>query len=290
MRRPFTERQPAAASAEFSQYEKYALPFTWGALHVTEQADAAYGLLPLTAKSSDGGSERFVGAPDWIDGIAIRTDIWLVSPTEAQGEPRQPFPGAYVFYTDVRASVGPSSPSLELICNFDTTDTDVIENASNKAEAAGIELSDDAPPDVMAQTVHQAMVHVIATALEGKIALGLSQLLEDYGGKSVMSRSRKDFLIGLGGAAYLAVLESLIDGRIDDFGEAASGGLVVVGALLAHHRLRAYFENLRLQRQSIRVFSQLYASFAAKDIHQAFSTEHFNQQAERQFGPMSEDE
>lgn len=59
---------------------KYAVPFPWGALHMTAQADQEYGFVPLTPHVLKGEAAAQVGEAPLA--AEKRTDVYFMNPTE----------------------------------------------------------------------------------------------------------------------------------------------------------------------------------------------------------------
>lgn len=282
MKRPFRASPSETVAAEFKTREKYELPFIWGSLHVTEQADAAYGLVPLTTQSLESEANRLSG----IEAKNFRTDIWLVGPKELEYLPPS-YPDSPIF--SGRSETQTSDKGIEVICGFAKDDEEITQFVLELTESDGMELPEDAPPDLLTQGAHQMIAHGIVDIVATNVAFATQHLLENDTGNTVLSRARKDFLIGLGGGTYMSVSQLVMQGHVDTFGEVASGGLVVGGAMFAYHGLRQYIHNMAAIRRMIDEKSNQFGMIVASDIHRTYCTKHFDSQAKEMFGPMPED-
>lgn len=282
MKKAFGAARSEIFAPEIKSREKYELTFPWGSLHVTDHADAAYRLVPLTTQSLESETNRLstVGVPDF------RTDIWLAGPQEL--DYLQPL---HLGLPSIhgRGEFRPTDRGIEVIHGYDKDDKDLIAYFQEQVESGEMELPDDAPPDFLAQYAHQMLTHSFATMIAGFVEPMVQRHLEKDINNMVMSQARKNFLIGLGGGTFISVEQLALYGHVDAFGETMSGALVVGGAMIAYRGVKKYLQQMSTIRQIIAASASQYAQTVAYDINRTYSAEHFNYQAREMFGPTPED-
>lgn len=255
----------------------------WGSLHVTEQADTAYGLVPLTTLTLE---ESEANRLSMVKPPGFRTDIWLVGPEEFE-HPLIPFPGTPIVSGASRTEQ--TDKGLEVTCSFEQRDVQIIHQFQDRIESGEAELPEDPSPHLLSQEAHRMVADALVNMVAKNVTAAAQHFLENDVSNMVLSRARKNFQIGLGGAAFVLAAELIVQGRVDTLGEVSISSLVVGSAMVAYHGIKKYLENLGEIRHGSSVIAEQYAQVVAYDIYRTYSASHFNQQAEEMFGPTPED-
>lgn len=282
MGRSSRSKRLETADAENKVRVKYELTFPWGSLHVTQEADAAYGLVPLTTQSLEDGANRRGGSytPDF------RTDIWLVGPQELEHSALSNA-GSPMFHGNDGLDI--TDRGIKLVCSYGKCDKELVEYYQGQIELDEMELPDDAPPDYLDQYAHQVIVSAF-TALAAELAtLAVQHLRQKDINNMVMSRARNNFLIGLGGGTFISAEQLIIYGHVNTFAEVSSSALVASGAIIAYRGIKKYFQRMTDIRNAIAEGANYHAEVVAYDLNRTYSVSHFNHQVEEMFGPAAED-
>lgn len=282
MKPPWRSKEVNAWPTNAELAEKYCLPFSWGALHVSEQADHAYGLLPL---ATDHPQE-----PRLQPGRSLhfRADVWLLGPSEIDSSIEA---AHYPQTGDISLFTSPilSPDGIDLVCRFDKSDQELIERLQQKLDCGEAELEEDAPPDVLAQIIHQNMAHALSDSLNSISPAVIGSSLEGQINSIVMSGVKRSLLNGLGPGVLVPAVDLAIEGGVNPFIESVSGGYIIMGGLLAYQAIKKYFRHAAEIRLGTEGLSQLFGSEIAEDIHRTYCASHFNDEMRQNLGNMPED-
>lgn len=277
MRKSFGEGSPGGWLPESKPAEKYEIPFLWGSLHVSEQADKAYGLVPLTTKSLESDTNSLFGD---IKDSGLHTDIWLVGPDEMGPPPIQAPEEAFFIGCAVSR---PTKKGVELWCSYGGTDDDLARFIREQMEYEGHEIPHDAPPDFIGQEVHHAISHRLADGVVQNLQVPVRHVLKNSADKHAFRQAKKSFLAGFGSAAWIDGFELLANGRIDTIGEVSGIGFAALGSTVAYLGLRKYIAINEGMNSHIDYLASRYIQEIGYDIHRTYCRHHFDSQAEGMF-------
>lgn len=267
------ERSAANTAAEFKSSERYSLPFVWGRIHVTEEAEQAYGLAPLTTSAIEEENNKKIGELD----ENIKTDIWIVGPSEIPGGFHAVGDGVPV------AAKGKITPEgIDVVCAFAASEKEIVDHIEELADTDSWNIDEDAPPDILSQEVHSLYADTLSGVLIPNMMPTVHAKLQEASGAMAITGAKRSLRIGLFGAAYINAANLIITGEVDKFTELTSGASLAAGGYFAYRGLKKYIQRPGTTNM-LMVMAGGYTEMVANDVHRTFCPRHFNQQMQDLF-------
>jgi hypothetical protein len=266
---------------------KYGVPYEWGALHVTADADEAYGFVPLVAGVIKGGGIDMEQAPK----AAIRTDIYLMSPREFIDQadngllPSAPFIGDIGY-----GAAGMHKGGLELRVALAERTEEVerlsLDAIASHAKEIGSEIddmrtADDIPVvEAISQDASQFLVHGLTSLITNITRESAIEFMTADRNKKALREVTHIGGLGLAGAGLVLGANGILNGEVDAV--SASTAMMFVGfySNSARRFIKRHLAESNLYRHGIDNTASAYADTVAEDIHTTYCTAHFDQQAE----------
>ncbi len=272
--RRFNGRSSEFISSEYVvPAEKYSVPFSWGSVHVSEQADEAYKLHPLITKSMTAHEVGSFDHAEYLPDI----DIWIVGPDEL-GEWSMPpgFEGAI----SLRSGCRFSNDGIEMIMTVNKNEEQIMDILSKGINEGLDEITDEDPPDIIAQNAHQHIAHSLVGIVTRELPRSAATFMEGEAARSAVRGERKTLIQGFLSAAFISSYDYIIDGRLNVFSEMTSGALLAGSGVLAYRGLRDYIKMSGEIRTALRYASVIYSQFVAEDLHKLFCSRSFDHSLE----------
>ena len=237
---------------------KYTIPYEWGVLRVTNEADAAYGLIPLTPQATAGD----VIADNTANRQTSRVEIRLAGPQELEQQVDS--------VDDVRHWAGGvilakiDDKSLNLTIGFVASTDEIV--ASFEDSSAIEEVKD---------TVPYILVHELTQEIEVATA-SLMTIIED---QKSNRRLRRQVWTSGGIAVAATTALATFDFTIGEISptSAALFGTTVVSQAAIFHNTRRRANNLAADLTRAHFLAGLtLGATAARDVHDSYCRNVFN--------------
>jgi hypothetical protein len=155
---------------------KYTIPFEWGMLRVTQEADASYGLIPLSPDVVMGDSPAATEATDPSSkSEADKIDITVAGPQEIQSRMQTPTPDRIGWMGGLMIADA-SGDASKITIGFSLDAVELRQRLTERT-LSGLGLDVEAAAafqEVLEQDVPQMLAHELAE----KVSLGSTQMLE----------------------------------------------------------------------------------------------------------------
>ena len=269
--------QPEAVGQEFKSKERYQLPYSWGTLHVTHQADEAYGLRPLNTDPETLGQPMPHG--DVIN--HIRTNIWLVGPDELADWPYDLELEDDASSISVRVESFLVEDGIGVVAGFGKAHKETVQAFASDVEAGIIEMGDDERPDALDQKVRIRMLHLLVHDINEAVSRASVDYLNKVANNSVFKSAKRDLVTGVGGAAVISSIGYTAEGRINPVIAGLSIFLLSVNGIKLYRDLKKYIEKTDQRRRVEGFFSVNYGSAVAGELHRTYCPDYFDHQIQQ---------
>ncbi len=281
-------KEPIGASPEASI--KYAVPYIWGALQVTEQADERYGFVPLSEGVLREGIALKMKNPINTD---VRTDIYLLSPQElaehaiTRGVPPVSKLGtgsfATTFYNDgieVRIALDQNPDDMRDI---------ILDDLSMIIKQFGVDIEEVRTADdisiieTMGQGASQFLVHSFCDYTAEVVRDSAIEFFKIKNNKKLLGITTKLGAIGVGSAGILLGISGIESGEVSSFTAGSAVAYTAITTMLARHGLKRHLKNVNRYDDMLANSAIIYGHLVAGDLHETYCIEHFDTQAEAMF-------
>lgn len=247
----------------------YTIPYEWGQLHMTEAADDAYGITPLTTVV-DGGSDEYRHL-DYNPSI----DLTIVSPEETDVEP-------------IRPTTTKNQKSLAGVVNLGIASDEFIEaNETGLAqliEQTGMPIPEDEIEKVTAslhQDTPQMLAHLMADLSQAEVETLLSgHILGEQ--DAILNRYIKAIgtLGVVGGIGIVAPAAILNGGSINPVSFLMGMSYTGYHISRIQKRVQQNLEDRTKSQKKAETLARLAGLFVSSDIHRSYCRSHFDRQFE----------
>ncbi len=268
---------------------KYGIPYAWGALHVTSQAEEAYGFVPLTANAINGDGIDITKQPE----TGIRTDIYLMGLQEFTEHNNFAFALSNFEMNDIgvsAASIGTDKIELRLALSRHADDLreSILDDISRIAHDLGSDIDDVMDHNNMpisesiGQSSSQILMHGLCAFTARKVHESAVELANAQLDKKALRRMTALGGAGLAGAGTLLTMNGLINhGNIDVLSASLAMSYVGAYAYNARRTIKQHLASASVRQPIIEDNAERYAIMVADDVHATFCSSHFDNNAEQ---------
>jgi hypothetical protein len=266
---------------------KYTVPFEWGRLRVTESANEAYGLVPLTPSFIKGDTEI---SPSIEMGSLPPTNVLLVGPSEVSKEnlPSDAF--------NARAELRLTKQGIDVILGFANDKetmakqgemilsqvvqmTDIDEdNLSKILNEDGISLS-----EAFEHSVPQQFAHVIPAIVKNRVEVASADWMRASSDTRLIKSATRSGIASLGIAALMLSPEIETGEPISALRASVAGGLLIGTFAGARSSIKSRLRMRRENEQYVNFLADFHSTRVAEAIHLTYCTNHFDRENEKRF-------
>lgn len=271
---------------------KYRLSFEWGAVHVSEKADKAYGLVPLTADVIRDAEDDTHVENAW----GMRTDVYLLSPEEFNQDisktkiVSRPYRTASGVGATIFANDG-IKLFLALHDGQEGTESRLLNDLESYVNYYYLceDMEDAQTPDDIPikgsdeQEITQLLVHDFCDLVDEATRESITEYFRAERSKFAAARLARlgsKALIGAGIAiGTVGTLHNGIEMIIPD----AAIVYAAVQSQLAYAYIKKHMRQANSLEFELKNTASNYGNVVGYDIHQAYCATHFNMKAEKKF-------
>lgn len=282
--------QRGKSSYGAEEQAKYRVPYEWGALHISEEADESYGFVPLTAGVVSGAED----ITHTENAFGLRTDIYLLSPEEFKldiaeariaSRPYRTAPGvgATIFDKD----------RIKIILALHSSKQDVesrllgnIESYVNYfgGEIEDVRTEDDIPiKESIGHDTTQFLVHSFCSLAAESTKVSMTEYLRAERNKLAVARFAKLGSRGLIGAGVAFSAAGAIHSGVEMIIPSAAVTYTAVQSWATYEFIKRHMRQANAIESQFKVVTRDYADMLSLDIHKTYCTTHFDMQAEKKF-------
>lgn len=286
------EPQGAGPEAEV----KYAIPYNWGAFHVTDRAHESYGFVPLAA---DKVAESEIDIREPKLGLG-RLDVYLLDPAEFRNrvevennpqsaqlkESLEKHSAGIIVLGRPNLYKGGVEVCLGLNKTIEEVKSDQFEVLERSADELGVELDDMvtdrgiSAAEVIDQETTQEMIHALSGIAGDSTVSGYGEFLEIQYNKYILKRLSPNGAGMMGSLAFLGAVG--IENQIIE----TSMILGVAGGYLgiSWRELKLYFQDANKRAKENSENAHRLGQLVTNNIHDSYCVHNFDQQNEHMFG------
>jgi hypothetical protein len=273
---PRTERR---VETEFPMHHH--IPFEWGTFQVSEAANAAYGLVPLSPNQERGPFDTSQQEKKAVPS----TNIYLLGPDE--------------MLVNFGLGIITSQPSFDekgVSIHVSLSNTldgmrEKVEGFLDGAEAEDVEGSgleeiyeavqdfivDDDSTRVEA-ALRQSLIHLLLLPIGNTTVQATKDWLRSDLNRSAYKLMRNAAKATLGIPAAVGTMELVTYGKIDPVQAAGIGAIILYGAVRVGSETKKYLKNEGVREAMLELPAAQYTDSVLNDIHEAYCSAHFDRQ------------
>lgn len=266
---------------------KHTLPFEWGSLRVSEAADMAYELVPLTANFIK-GSGKEVGQSE-----ILAINIWLLAPEEVPEEQwaeLRPFGDLTETWTttsidgkriDIAIAHSKNRASIS-----DVGISDMEELFAQASEATGIDLEDLLNSiedehgfnheDLVRRMVPTLITHATVAAIQVETELAVAKHIKNEMDNVVINKVSLRGAVALGGAGVVLAPDIINGEGVSTPSVVISGTLAGALLWLGRRDLKNFLWNRPVFDKSAERIAETRGFMVGQSVHEAYCPNHFD--------------
>lgn len=239
---------------------EHQVPYIWGNLYITEEAQAAYGFTPLT-----------VGNDTYDKTSSYRIDVAVVAPTELE-KPANP------------VESDRDSVTFQSGWHFHDHGIEVVTGFTKTAEQLGQDMLEKTDEETESRA-SQALAHTMCDGLSSQLPKYIADWREVTTNKEFYRRVKQSGRGALAGAAVASIPGIILglEGTVSYPNLVLPLVLIAGEAAISRRALGNFIKREYARRNSSTTIAAIQADTVVNDIHRSLCRDQFNREMHRRF-------